>query len=149
MLALIIIALIVWAAAATYYALHRPEPLEQLHLTDHYVHDEEVDRWLEREGFEIIGGKYYIPLHFRVDTEEERVSRLWVDCMVTRDEEWYPVRIVRERMELDWSAAGLRKLWAAYRMALPESDGIVIVNQAERSVRVVRIDIGEPETAAE
>ena len=143
-LIMIIIGVIIWAIAATYYALNRTEPLEQLHLNGHYAHDDEVDILLEQEGFEIVGGKYYIPIYIRVDQEEDRMNRLWVDCMVRRDDEFYPVRIVRERMDIDWSPAGVRKLWSAYLLALPDVAGLVVVNQAERSVRVIRLDIGEP-----
>lgn len=143
-IAAIVLLLIVWVGAAIYYGLHRSEPLEELHLNDSYVHDEEVERMLEKEGFEIIGGKYYIPLHIRVNDNEEQMTRVWVDCMVQRDKDWFPVRIVRERMELDWSSAGLRRLWSAYRLALPEAAGIVVINQADRSVKVICMDIGEP-----
>lgn len=143
-IAAIVLLLIIWATAAIYNGLHRSESLEELHLNDSYVHDEEVEIMLQREGFEIIGGKYYIPLHFRINEQEEQMTRVWVDCMVQRDKDWFPVRIVRERMELDWSSAGLRRLWSAYRLALPEAAGIVIVNQADHSVKVICMEIGEP-----
>lgn len=148
-LIILIVGLIVWAVAATYFALHRTEPMEDLHLTDHYVLDDEVEEWLEQAGFEIIGGKYYIPLHIQLDAHEEVVSRIWVDSMVRRDEEWYPVRLVRERMELDWNAAGIRKLWSVYQLAFPDAAGIVIVDQADRSIKVIQMQVGDPVDAIE
>ncbi|MCG7406316.1 DNA-binding protein [Paenibacillus sp. ACRRX] len=145
----IIIGLVVWGVFASRRALFRSEPMEQIYLSDHYVHDDETERLLEQEGYEIVGGKFSVPIRIRVDEHEELSSRLWVDLIVRQNEDWYVVRCARERMQLDWTASGIRKLWTTYFLAFPDCAGVVIVDMAERSVRVIRMDVGEPSGSSE
>lgn len=148
-LILIIVIAVIWVVVFFYRSLYREEPLEQLFLSEYYVHDEEVEILLEKEGYEIIGGKFHVPMSFYLDDSEELPSRLWVDLVAQQEERWYVVRIARERMQLDWNAAGLRKQWLPYFYAFPDADGVLVVNLAERSVRLIRMEVGEPATSSE
>ncbi|WP_195571138.1 DNA-binding protein [Paenibacillus sp. 1001270B_150601_E10] len=148
-LVIIIVAVVMWAIVLGYRSLYREEPLEQLYLSEHFVHDDEVESLLEKHGYEIVGGKFYVPFTFLIDETEEVPSRLWVDLVAQQEERWYVVRIARERMQLDWNAAGIRKQWLPYFHAFPDADGVIVVNVAERSVRLIRMEVGEPTTSSE
>ncbi|TVX92803.1 DNA-binding protein [Paenibacillus agilis] len=148
-LVIIIVGLVVWGLVAAYRYWNREEPMEQLYISEHMVHDEEVETLLEREGYDVVGGKFYVPLYIQMDNQDEQMSRIWVDLIVTKHNNWYVVRLVRERMQLDWTTNGVRKLWLSYKIAFPDCEGLLIVNQADRSVKLIRMHVGEPIASGE
>ncbi|MBN3522313.1 DNA-binding protein [Paenibacillus apiarius] len=140
------IGLLLWLCFGLRHYVRTSEPLEDVLLSDRFPQDEEVIALIESSGYEIIGGKFFVPLHFCLDGENLEPTRIWGDMVVKRDEQWYIVRIARERMQLDWGASGLRKLWTPYFAAYPDCAGLLIVDLLERRVRLLRMDFGEAQS---
>lgn len=142
---LIGIGLAVWIGYAIRHYLCTSEAMENVCLTERYPHDDEIISLLESAGYHIIGGKYYVPTQIYMDGEELEPTKLWIDMVAKRSEQWFIVRIARERMQLDWNASAIRKHWAAYFAAYPECDGLLIVDMVERRIRLLHMDFRNAE----
>ena len=140
---LIGIGLAVWIGYAIRHYMRTPEAMENVCLSERFPQDDEVVALLESAGYEIIGGKYFVPIKIQMDEEELESTKLWIDMVVKRGEQWYIVRIARERMQLDWSASAIRRHWGAYFAAYPECDGLLVVDMAERRIRMLHMEFGE------
>ncbi|UHA76206.1 DNA-binding protein [Paenibacillus sp. 481] len=143
---LILIGVSIWVYYGVRQYFKEPEPMENVYLSDRFPQDDDVIAMIEQAGYEIIGGKYFVPLSFSVDHHGAEANRLWIDMIVRREGSWYPVRIIRERMHIEWSASGMRKHWSAYFAIYPDCDGIIIVDMVEQRLRVVRMEWGDPQT---
>ncbi|SYX84773.1 DNA-binding protein [Paenibacillus alvei] len=142
---LIGIGLAVWIGYAIRHYMRTPEAMENVCLSDRYPQDDEIVSLIESAGYEIIGGKYFVPIRIQMDGEELESAKLWIDMVVKRGEQWYIVRIARERMQLDWSASAIRRHWGAYFAAYPECDGLLVVDMAERRIRMLHMEFGDAE----
>lgn len=139
---LIFIGVLIWICFGLRTYARAPEPMEDICLSDRFPEDEEALQLVEDAGYELIGGKFCMPLHFTLD-DEEIEARIWIDMIVKRDNQWYIVRIARERMKLDWDGSGMKRQWMPYFAAYPESAGLLVVDMLERRVRLIRMDWGE------
>lgn len=143
---LIGVGLILWGVYAMCHYMRTPGLMENVYLNDQFPQasqSNQVIALLEDAGYNVIGGKYAVPVHTTIDGKELEKTKIWIDMIAKRNEKWYIVRIARERMQLDWSASAIRKQWAAYFAAYPKCAGLLVVNREEKRVRELHIEFGE------
>jgi hypothetical protein len=99
----------------------------------------EVPDLLRSHGYEVVRAKEKVPLEIDVD-EETYESRLYIDYVARRDEQWYIVIVARERKPLRMSGAGLRDFFLPYYL-LYQPDGILYVNKEKQTVKLVQFDV--------
>lgn len=109
------------------------------------IHDHPAIDLMEREGYEVIGGKVKINLTFDAD-EVQVYSRLFIDYVVTDDSgDLYLVKLSRERKPLDWTGSGIRDRLMPFMVMYPECAGLLYIDLNENAVRRVTMDWSDEE----
>ncbi|WP_211745141.1 hypothetical protein [Paenibacillus sp. Marseille-Q4541] len=93
---------------------------------------------LEREGYEVIGGKLKVPLSFQVN-QNTLYSRLFIDYVAEKQDEIYIVKTSRSRMPVEWTGAGLRDRLLPYLLLYPTCDGLLYVDTEEDTVKRITL----------
>ena len=93
---------------------------------------------LEREGYEIIGGKLKVPLSFQVN-QNTLYSRLFIDYVAEKEDEIYIVKTSRSRMPVEWTGSGIRDRMLLYLLLYPNCDGLLYVDTEEDTVKRISL----------
>ena len=93
---------------------------------------------LEREGYEIIGGKLKVPLSFQVN-QNTLYSRLFIDYVAEKEDEIYIVKTSRSRMPVEWTGSGIRDRMLLYLLLYPTCDGLLYVDTEEDTVKRISL----------
>lgn len=93
---------------------------------------------LEREGYEIIGGKLKVPLSFQVN-QNTLYSRLFIDYVAEKEDEIYIVKTSRSRMPVEWTGSGIRDRILLYLLLYPTCDGLLYVDTEEDTVKRISL----------
>lgn len=93
---------------------------------------------LEREGYEVIGGKLKVPLSFQVN-QNTLYSRLFIDYVAEKEDEVYIVKTSRSRMPVEWTGSGIRDRMLLYLLLYPTCDGLLYVDTDEDTVRRISL----------
>lgn len=109
------------------------------------IQDHPAIELLEREGYEVIGGKVKISLSF--DTDEGTVhSRLFIDYVASDDSgELYLVKLSRDRLPVDWTGSGIRDRLMPLLLLYPECAGLLYIDQNEHAIRRLTMDWSDEE----
>ena len=97
---------------------------------------------LEQHGYEIVSDKMKVPLTFDVNGKELH-SRIFIDYIVTKHQQYYLVRISRERLSIEWTGSGVRKELLPYILLYPECAGVIFVDLERNEVKVVKLTSNE------
>ncbi|WP_454191897.1 hypothetical protein [Paenibacillus sp. Marseille-Q7038] len=114
-----------------------PEHMPDLVLNEE-IQEHPALRILEREGYEVIGGKLKVPLSFQVD-QNTLYSRLFIDYVAEKDDEVYIVKISRSRMPVEWTGSGIRDRMLLYLLLYPTCDGLLYVDTVEDTVKRISL----------
>lgn len=93
---------------------------------------------LEREGYEVIGGKLKVPLSFQVN-QNTLYSRLFIDYVAEKEDEIYIVKTSRSRMPVEWTGSGIRDRMLLYLLLYPSCDGLLYVDTEEDTVKRISL----------
>lgn len=93
---------------------------------------------LEREGYEVIGGKLKVPLSFQVN-HNTLYSRLFIDYVAEKQDEVFIVKTSRSRMQVEWTGSGLRDRFLPYLLLYPSCDGLLYVDTEEETVKRISL----------
>ncbi|WP_274651741.1 hypothetical protein [Paenibacillus humicola] len=133
-----------WVYRGFYRWLHEPPGMRSkllLSEAEKVREDDENVRFLEQAGFEVTHGKYRVPITIDLDGEELQ-SRLFIDLIAEKDGKHYIVKTARDRMPIDWTGSGVRDRLLVYALLLPECEGVLFVDQKERTIRTIVFRFG-------
>jgi hypothetical protein len=136
--------LLYWLYRAFYRWLHEPPGLNTKLLLSEAAEvqeDDESVRFLEQAGYEVTHGKYRVPITIYLDGQELQ-SRLFIDMIAEKEGKHYIVKTARERMPIDWTGSGVRDRLLVYALLLPECEGVLFVDQKERTIRTITFHFG-------
>lgn len=136
----ICIALVTWGIFSIRQYLQTTHSMENVYISDQYPQDEQVSTLLEQAGYTIVGGKYQLPLHIYLNEKQLEPTKIWIDMIVQREEQWYIVRIVRERMQLKWNPSFIRQQWSPYFAAYPNFAGLLVVDKGEQQIYLLQME---------
>lgn len=97
-----------------------------------------VPKLLEKDGYELYGGKEKIPMTIMMDDDEYQ-SRLYVDYIVKKEDDWYLVFVERARRPLKSYGPGLRDFFLSYYL-LYKPSGILYVKK-DQTIHRIDFDI--------
>lgn len=97
-----------------------------------------VPKLLEKDGYELYGGKEKVPMTILMDDHEYR-SRLYVDYIVKKEDDWYLVFVERARNPLKSHGPGLRDLFLSYYL-LYKPSGILYVKK-DQTIHQIEFEI--------
>lgn len=134
--------IVYWGYRAFYNWLHQPRGMKRLVLGrgELLEPDDAHVLFLESRGYEVLSGKHKVPIAVELDGQE-LYSRLYIDYVAECDGLMYAVKISRERQPMDWTGSGLRDRLLVFSLLMPELEGILVVDPAERSIRTVKFDL--------
>lgn len=95
---------------------------------------------LREAGYEVISGKYKIPIHVEMD-QQEFSSRYFIDYFARQGYELYVVKISRDRQPVQLTGSGIRDGLLPYFLLFEEISGVLYVDLKERKVRRIRISL--------
>lgn len=95
---------------------------------------------LREAGYEVISGKYKIPIRVEMD-QQEFSSRYFIDYFARQGHELYVVKVSRDRQPVQWTGSGIRNGLLPYFLLFEEISGVLYVNLKERKVRRIRITL--------
>lgn len=98
-------------------------------------------RIMEEAGYEVICGKKKVPLLIEVD-DEPLDSRLFVDYFARKGEEFFVVKLAKQRQPIQWTGSGVREKLMPYCYLFAETHGVLYVDVEEGKVRKIRMDVG-------
>ncbi|MBA4600917.1 hypothetical protein [Thermoactinomyces mirandus] len=99
----------------------------------------EIPDLLRSHGYEVVGAKERIP--FEIDFNGRIYeSRLFIDYLACRDDQWYIVIVSRQRKPVRESGAGLREFFLPYYL-LYRPDAILYVDRDQGLIREIVFDI--------
>ena len=93
---------------------------------------------LEKNGYEVMSGKQKVPMTITLD-EHAYESRLYIDYIVKKEDEWYLVFVERLRKPLKKYGPGLRDMFLSYYL-LYKPAGILYVTKDQR-IHVIEFDL--------
>lgn len=97
-----------------------------------------VPKLLEESGYELVSGKTKVPMSIEMD-DQTYESRLYVDYIVKRENDWYLVFTERTRKPLKRYGPGLRDQFLSYFL-LYQPTGILYVTM-DQQIHVINFDI--------
>ena len=136
--------IIYWLYRVFYRWLHEPPGMHTellLSNAEDVVEDDENVQFLEQSGYEVTHGKYRVPITIDLDGQTLQ-SRLFIDLIAEKDGKYYIVKTARDRMPIDWTGSGVRDRLLVYSLLLPESEGVLFVDQKERTIRTITFHLG-------
>ncbi|MBW7453318.1 hypothetical protein ACFOLF_05790 [Paenibacillus sepulcri] len=136
--------IIFWLYRVFYRWLHEPPGMNTKLLLSEAEDVDDSDenvRFLEQAGYEVTHGKYRLPIHIDLDGQQLQ-SRLFIDLIAEKDGKYYIVKTSRDRMPMDWTGSGVRDRLLVYSLLLPESDGVLFIDQKERTIRTITFRFG-------
>ncbi|MGA8941753.1 MAG: hypothetical protein WB502_03430 [Thermoactinomyces sp.] len=99
----------------------------------------EIPSLLRSHGYEVVGAKERIP--FEIDFAGRTYeSRLFIDYIARRDDEWYIVIVSRQRKPVRESGAGLREYFLPYYL-LYRPAAILYVDRDQGLIKEIEFDI--------
>ncbi len=98
----------------------------------------EVPKLLKENGYELISGKQKIPMTIELD-DQSYESRLYIDYIVKKENDWYLVFVERLRKPLKRYGPGLRDMFLSYYL-LYQPAGILYVTK-DQHIHVIEFDI--------
>lgn len=120
--------------------LHRPVSLGShwtFELNDEIIEHPAVTL-LEQEGYEVISDKMKVPLSFEVNGKVLH-SRIFIDYIVTKNQQYFLVRSSKERLSMEWTGSGVRKEFLPYLLLYPECTGVLFVDLERNEIKVVKL----------
>lgn len=113
-------------------------------IHDH-IQDHPAIELMDKEGYEVIGGKVKISLNF--DTDEEPLqSRLFIDYVaLDSNGELYLVKLARDRLPQEWTGSGIRDRLMPFMLIYPECAGLLYVDLNGNTVRRVTMNWSDEE----
>ncbi|QYR19992.1 hypothetical protein KZ483_19245 [Paenibacillus sp. sptzw28] len=136
--------IVFWLYRVFYRWLHEPPGLHSkllLSEAEDVREDDENVLFLEQAGYEVTHGKYRVPITIDLDGQILQ-SRLFIDLIAEKDGKHYIVKTARDRMPIDWTGSGVRDRLLVYALLMPESEGILFVDQKERTIRTITFRFG-------
>jgi hypothetical protein len=133
-----------WLYRAFYRWLHEPPGMNTkllLSEAEEVQEDDESVRFLEQAGYEVTHGKYRVPITINLDGQELQ-SRLFIDMIAEKEGKHYIVKTARDRMPIDWTGSGVRDRLLVYALLLPDCEGVLFVDQKERTIRTITFHFG-------
>lgn len=103
------------------------------------IEDHPEVQLLREHGYEVISGKLRVPLTFMVNNAKLN-SRLFIDYVVTREDELYLVRTARPRQPMDWTGSGVRKELLPYLLLYPDCTGLLYIDAEHSEIKVILLD---------
>lgn len=109
------------------------------------IQDHPAIELMEREGYDVIGGKVKINLSF--DTDELLVqSRLFIDYVASDGNgDLYLVKLSRDRLPVDFTGSGIRDRLMPFMVMYPECAGLLYIDLNENAVRRVTMEWSDEE----
>lgn len=114
-----------------------PEQLPELVLNEE-IQEHPALEILEREGYEVIGGKLKVPLTFQVN-KHTLYSRLFIDYVAEKEDEVFIVKTSRSRMPQEWTGSGLRDRLLPYLLLYPNCNGLLYVDTDDHSLKLITL----------
>lgn len=114
-----------------------PEHMPELMLNEE-IQEHPALYILEREGYEVIGGKLKVPLSFQVN-QNTLYSRLFIDYVAEKEDEVYIVKTSRSRMPVEWTGSGIRDRLLLYLLLYPTCDGLLYVDTEEETIKRISL----------
>ncbi|MEF3354734.1 hypothetical protein PV403_16385 [Paenibacillus sp. GYB006] len=114
-----------------------PEHMPELMLNEE-IQEHPALYILEREGYEVIGGKLKVPLSFQVN-QNTLYSRLFIDYVAEKEDEIYIVKTSRSRMPVEWTGSGIRDRLLLYLLLYPTCDGLLYVDTEEETIKRISL----------
>jgi hypothetical protein len=136
--------LIYWLYRMFYRWLHEPPGMNSkllLSRAEEVREDDENVIFLERAGYEVTHGKYRVPIRIDLDGQALQ-SRLFIDLIAEKDGKNDIEKTARDRMPIDWTGSGVRDRLLVYALLMPECEGILFVDQRERTIRTITFRFG-------
>lgn len=139
----IIVIIVLWAYFGLRRWLHSPiQPKYSSVPINPDIQDSVAAQLLEREGYEIIGGKVRIPFYFLVN-DIQLDSRLFVDYVAKHGKTCFVVKIARDRAPIDWTGSGVRNRLLPYFLLYSDCDGILYVDEKEQKIHKIHFQLEE------
>jgi hypothetical protein len=131
-----------WVLRRIYRWLQEPASarLRRLAQRGNVVPDE-TTAMLEEAGFKVLAGKHRIPLGVKIDDEPVMSTRLFFDYLVSKDDQYFLVKLERPRQPTEWTASGLRERYLVYALLFPDCEGIVVADPKQNQIRTVRFRV--------
>lgn len=99
----------------------------------------EVYELLEANGFQWISGKEKLPISIHAG-EKAYDSRLFLDGIAVRQDQYYAVKVSRAKKPLRYSGAAIRDALLPYQLILG-TDGVVYVDLDRQAVKVISFQL--------
>lgn len=119
--------------------LNEPVPRRLPIPTDEAPPRGEAAKLLEEHGYEVIAGKYRLPISIKVDGKHYQ-SRYFIDMFASKGEDMYMVKLARDRLPMEWTGSGIRDRLLPYYMLFDEIEGIVYVDVKSRTVTTITFE---------
>ncbi|MCM3784101.1 hypothetical protein M3231_14050 [Neobacillus mesonae] len=138
-IAFIALILVIWLIYGIRRWLQEPAPdqLPELVLNEE-IQEHPALYILEREGFEVIGGRLKVPLTFQINNHS-LYSRLFIDYVAEKNDEVFIVKTSRSRLPQEWTGSGVRDRLLPYLLLYPNCDGLLYVDTDEDSIRMITL----------
>mgnify|MGYP007126044271 CR=1 FL=1 len=101
-----------------------------------------VPSLLKKNGYEVMNGKQKVPMTITLD-DQTYESRLYVDYIAKKEDDWYLVFVERIRKPLKRYGPGLRDMFLTYYL-LYKPSGIIYVTK-EQQLHVIKFEISAQE----
>ncbi|MCR8642404.1 hypothetical protein NV379_06985 [Paenibacillus sp. N1-5-1-14] len=121
--------------------LETPKGKLMIPISDEIPQDEAVEL-LEGAGFDVVAAKTRIPIMIELsDMDEPMQSRLFVDYFVKKEDQYYLVKLARDRKPIDWTGSALRDALLPYQLLYPEAAGILYVDMYQQKIKKIKFQI--------
>ncbi|OPA81554.1 hypothetical protein BVG16_03280 [Paenibacillus selenitireducens] len=106
------------------------------------IKDSVAVQLMERDGYDVVGGKVRIPFYFLVNNIQLD-SRLFVDYVARRSGSYFLVKVARDRTPMDWTASSVRNKLLPYFLLYSDIDGILYVDEKEQEIHQIHFQLEE------
>ncbi|WP_284640413.1 hypothetical protein [Paenibacillus silviterrae] len=105
-------------------------------IQEEEVPEDETTILLEEHGYRTVCGKKRIPIDIQVNGVEVLQSRLFLDYIVEKDEQYYVVKLAKERKPMEMTGSSVREHLLIYQYIVPKMNGVIYVQLAARQIDV-------------
>jgi hypothetical protein len=100
------------------------------------VPEDEATQLLVASGYHVVSGKKRIPIQIVVNGQEELQSRLFLDYIAEKDEQYYAVKLAKDRKPMELTGSSVREHLFIYQLIVPHVNGVLYVQLHSKQVDV-------------
>ncbi|MDP5273612.1 hypothetical protein [Chengkuizengella axinellae] len=97
---------------------------------------------LKKHGYKVMAGKLIVPVHIKIDeSPSELSSRVYIDYIVSKDQEDYIVLLAKHRHHVNWKAgSSVRDYFFHYSLMYDKIKGIIYVDLSNNTIKKITFE---------